>query len=186
MRDAAGGLMNFTKSILSTGIISAGVLCSIMAEGQNSGMTQNVSAQDYVTQAGIAGKTEVAAARVAFKNSQADDVKSCAKHMIKDHSQANKQLASIAKRKGLAVPAQSDAKHRAILDALRMQTGAAFDARYANPMVADHEEAVGLFGSEAVAGEADADLSAFARQMLPTLEHHKSMADALASQHGGP
>ena len=53
-------------------------------------------------------------------------------------------------------------------------------------MVVDHEEAVGLFKSEAAAGEANADLSAFAQQMLATLEHHKSMADALASQHGGP
>src|ERR1700692_19424 len=66
----------------------------------------------------------------------------------------------------------------------RFLQGAASSAA-AKQMVADHEEAVGLFKSEAAAGEANADLNAFAQPMLATLEHHKSMADALASQHGG-
>lgn len=182
---SSGGHMQITKRVVWTGIVSAGILCAVAVQSQNSPAAQNLSAQEFVTQATIAGATEVAAARIALKNSQADDVKSFAKQMIKDHSLANKQLSAIAKRKRLSVPAQSDAKHRAVLDALRVQTGGAFDADYAKQTVADHEEAVGLFKSAAARGQSDPDLSGFAQKILPTLEHHESMADALASAHGG-
>jgi putative membrane protein len=143
----------------------------------------NMTSAGFVTKATVAGKTEVMVAQAALKNSQADDVKSFAKQMIKDHSKANDELASIAKTKNLPVPAHLDAKHRALVESLRGQTGAAFDVAYSKQMAADHEEAVALFKSEAATGNTDPDLSAFAQKTLPTLEHHKSMADALAAQH---
>jgi putative membrane protein len=165
------------KSNLVTAAIMTTALWSVAAYGQDP------SPADFVTQATLAGTTEVLAARTALKNSQSADVHAFAQQMIKDHSRANMRLASIAKSKGLPVPVHLDAKHRAALDSLRAQTGAAFDAAYAEQMVADHAEAVALFKSEAAA-QGDADLSAFAQKTLPTLEHHKSMADALAAQHG--
>jgi hypothetical protein len=44
-------------------------------------------------------------------------------------------------------------------------------------------DAVALFKSEAAAGDSISALSAFAQETLPTLEHHKNMADALAASH---
>ena len=168
--------MRYTKSILMSAVTAATILWGSAAFGQDQ------SAKDFVNKATIAGKTEVILARLALKNSQADDVHTFAKQMIKDHGEANVQLASIAKSKNLSVPAHIDAKHRAVVESLRTQTGAAFDAAYAKQMVADHEEAVALFKSAASANM-DPDLGAFAQKTLPTLEHHKSMADALAAQH---
>jgi putative membrane protein len=174
--------MRHTKSIVLTAISTIAVLSGLAAHGQNAAPAQQLSAADFVAQATLAGKTEVLAAHVALKNSQSADVHTFAKRMIKDHTKANVKLASIATGKGLAVPAHVDAKHRAVVDSLRGQTGAAFDAAYAKQMVSDHEEAVALFNSEAAA-TTDPDLSAFAQKTLPTLEHHKSMADKLAAQH---
>jgi putative membrane protein len=168
--------MRNTKPILMSAISVATLLWGSAAFGQD----QN--AADFVSKATIAGKTEVILARIALKNSQADDVHTFAKQMIKDHSAANVQLASIAKSKNLPVPTHIDGKHRAVVDSLRTQTGAAFDAAYAKQMVADHVEAVALFKS-AAASSMDSDLSAFAQKTLATLEQHKSMADALAAQH---
>jgi putative membrane protein len=174
--------MRYTKSGLLTVIGTIAVLSGAAAHAQNAAAAQQLSAADFVSHATVAGKTEVAAAHVALKNSQSDDVRAFAKRMIKDHTKANVKLASIANGKGLAVPAHVDAKHRAVVDSLRSQTGAAFDAAYAKQMVSDHEEAVALFNSEA-ASTTDSDLSAFAQKTLPTLEHHKNMADKLATQH---
>jgi len=174
--------MRYTRSILLTAITTIGLSTGLVAHGQNAAPAQQLSAADFVSQATIAGKTEVLAAHVALKNSQSADVRTFAKRMIKDHTKANVKLASIATSKGLAVPAHVGAKHRAVVDTLRGQTGAAFDAAYAEQMVSDHEEAVALFTSEA-AGTADPDLSAFAQKTLPTLEHHKAMADKLAANH---
>jgi putative membrane protein len=174
--------LNHAKSILWAAISTIAALAGQAAYGQNAAGAQQVSAADFVTQATLAGKTEVLAARVALKNSQSSDVRTFAKRMIKDHTKANVKLASIATSKQLAVPAHVDAKHRAVVDSLRSQTGAAFDAAYAQQMVSDHQEAVALFTSEAAA-TADPDLSAFAQKTLPTLQHHQKMADALATQH---
>jgi putative membrane protein len=167
--------MRYVKPILMGAVTAATLLWGIAAFGQDQG------AADFVKKATIAGKTEVILARIALKNSQADDVHTFAKQMIKDHSKANVQLASIAKGKNLSVPTRIDGKHRAVVDALRGQTGAAFDAAYAKQMVADHVEAVALFKN--AAANTDPDLAGFAQKTLPTLEHHKSMADALAAQH---
>jgi putative membrane protein len=174
--------VNYRKSVLLAAIGTIEALMGMAAYGQNAAAAPQLSAADFVTQATLAGKTEVLAARVALKNSQSADVQTFAKRMIKDHTKANVKLASIAKSKQLAVPAHVDAKHRAVVHSLRGQTGAAFDAAYAQQMVSDHEEAVALFNSEA-ASTTDPDLSAFAQKTLPTLEHHKKMADALAAQH---
>jgi putative membrane protein len=167
--------MRHTKTMLMTALATTALL-SAGAYGQ--GMTP----QDFVTKATIAGKTEVAAARIALKNSQADDVKQFARQMIKDHTKAGDELASIAKGKSLQVPAHVDAKHREVLAGLRSQSGAAFDAAYAKQMVADHQEAVALFTAEA-GDKTDPDLAAFAQKTLPTLQHHLSMANSLASAH---
>jgi putative membrane protein len=169
--------MRYRKAILMSALTTATLLWGITTFGQDQ------SAADFVTKATIAGKTEVILARIALKNSQADDVHTFAKQMIKDHSEANVQLASIAKSKNLPVPTHIDAKHRALVDSLRAQTGATFDAAYATQMVADHVEAVALF-KVAAAAHMDPDLAGFAQKTLPTLEQHKSMADALAAQHG--
>jgi putative membrane protein len=167
--------MRYANTMLITALVTA-VFSSAAAHGQG------VKPQDFVTKATVAGKTEVAAARIALKNSSADDVKQFARQMIKDHTQAGDELASIAKGKNLQVPAHVDAKHGEVLAGLRSQSGAAFDASYAKQMVADHQEAVALFTSEA-GDKSDPDLSAFAQKTLPTLQHHMSMATSLASAH---
>jgi putative membrane protein len=47
-------------------------------------------------------------------------------------------------------------------------------------MVTAHKKAVALFKS--AAHSQDRDISGFAAKTLPTLEHHKGMADDLASK----
>ena len=131
--------MRYRRSILMTGLITSAALWGIAAHSQNA---SSPTAQDFVTKATVAGKTEVAAGRVALKTSQSDDVKTFAKQMIRDHTKAGNELASLAKGQNLAVPTHIDAQHRAVLGSLRAQTGAAFDAAYSKQMVADHAEAV--------------------------------------------
>lgn len=167
--------MRHTKTMLLT-VVATTVLLSAGA------YAQSTTPQDFVANATIAGKTEVAAARIALKNSQAADVKQFARQMIKDHTKAGEELAALASGKSLQVPAHPDAAHRRVLAGLRSQSGAAFDAAYAKQMVTDHQEAVALFTSEA-GDKTDPDLSAFAQKTLPTLQQHMKMANSLASAH---
>jgi putative membrane protein len=144
---------------------------------------QAVTPQGFVTKATLAGMTEIGAARLALKDSHSEDAIRFAQRMIKDHTQAAEELASIANGKNLKVPARLDSSHRAVLSKLGNLSGAEFDAAYAKQMVADHQEAVALFTSEA-ADKTDPDLSAFAQKTLPTLQDHLGMANSLAAAHG--
>ena len=169
--------MRFIRSVILSGLSSAALLVSQAA------LAQAPAPAEFVTKATQAGMTEIAVARIALGKSKADDVQTFAKQMIKDHSAAQTELAAIAQRQNLAVPAQLDADNQAVVAKFKRQPASAFDAAYAKQMVADHEEAVALFKSEAAGVKADAELAAFAQKTLPTLESHKTMADALAAAH---
>jgi putative membrane protein len=147
--------------------------------------------ETFVNTAAQDGMTEVALAKLALSKSSNDEVKEFAQKMQQDHTQANRQLASIAKTKGITVPAKLDAKHQAMVKSLSAKSGADFDSAYAQHMAKDHTQAVALF--QAASQSSDSELAGFAQRTLPTLEVHKQLADNLeastgtrtATSHGG-
>ena len=59
--------------------------------------------------------------------------------------------------------------------------GAAFDQAYMAGQLADHEEAVRLFTTQAQQGK-DAELKAFAAKILPALQGHLQLARNITTQ----
>ena len=135
------------------------------------------SDQSFVKQAALDGMAEVEMANIASEKSSSDEVKTFAARMLQDHNKANADLAALAQSKSIKVPTKLDIKHKAMVDALQVRSGASFDAAYAQHMAADHAKAVALFTKESQS--ADADMAAFAKKTLPTLQEHKRLADAL-------
>ena len=70
------------------------------------------------------------------------EVKSFAQMMVTHHTQANEDLAPLAKQHGLEEPAKLDAKHQQMVTKLSKLEGAAFDREFMNVMVTSHREAV--------------------------------------------
>jgi len=145
-------------------------------------MTEGATPATFVKDAAQDGMTEVALAKVALDKSKNDQVKKFAQKMEEDHSQADDQLASVARAKGLSVPKSLDAKHEAMVKMMSAKSGAAFDKAYANHMAKDHTKAVAMF--QAASQSSDPELASFAKKTLPTLEEHKKMADELRSNVG--
>lgn len=135
------------------------------------------SAQAFVTRAAQDGLAEVELAKYAGANSRSDAVKNFAARMVTDHSKANEELTSIARPKGLAVPMQLDAEHAKVVQELKGKSAGELDAAYAKHMVMDHDKAVALFQANSTNG--DAEIAAFARKTLPTLQEHKRLANEL-------
>lgn len=131
----------------------------------------------FVKKAGLGGMTEVELGKIAQTMAKDPKVRTFADDMIKDHSKGNTELATLAKTKGLAVPTALDSEHSAIVQKLSGKNGSDFDAAYAKQMMEDHNKTIALF--EGAAKSSDKDVAAFAERMLPTLEKHKKMADAL-------
>jgi putative membrane protein len=140
-------------------------------------MTEGATPATFVKTASQDGMTEVELGKLALSKSNSNDVKQFAQKMVADHGKADQELASLAQSKGLTVPTKLDAKHEAMVKVMSAQSGAAFDSSYANHMAKGHAKAVALF--QAALRSSDADLAAFAKKTLPTLQEHKQLADTL-------
>jgi putative membrane protein len=134
-------------------------------------------AKGFVELAAQDGMTEVQLGEIALRNSKNPHVHKFAQRMIEDHGKANGELVGIAQQKNLIVAKRLDPKHTALVQELSGKLGMDFDTAYAKTMADAHADAVALFQRESKGN--DPQLSAFAKQMLPTLTEHKRMADEL-------
>jgi putative membrane protein len=155
------------------------------ASGERAGMG-NMTSQDhsFVMDAAMGGMMEVELGRVAAAKGMSDAVKQFGQRMVDDHSQANSELMSLASSKGITLPTELDAKHRAEVTKFSAMSGAELDREYTKMMVSDHRKDVSEFEKESTRGT-DADIKAFASKTLPTLQEHLRMAEALPGAKSG-
>ena len=128
--------------------------------------------------------SEVAAGKLALEKSQSDDVKSFAQKMIDDHTKAQQELQTLADGKGVKLPTEPDAKHKAMAKTLSGLKGDAFDKRYLKEGgLNDHQKTHKLL--EKVQAKAkDADLKAYAAKTIAAVDQHLTMAQETAGKHG--
>ena len=81
---------------------------------------------------------------------------------------------------GMGTTANNSTTLSADLATLRGLTGNAFDRRYMQMMVRDHEQAVALFTSAAQSD--DVQVRAYATQTLPVLQAHLTRARNISSK----
>lgn len=132
----------------------------------------------FIQHAAVGGMMEVELGRLAAKRATNADVRAFAQRMVEDHGKANEELTTLARGKGVTLPAElhKDARDmQAKLDAAKPEE---FDETYMDMMVEDHEKDVKMFEEQAKDAE-DADLRAFADRCLPTLRSHRDAAKAL-------
>ncbi len=135
--------------------------------------------RDFLMKAAQGGMLEVEAARLAMDRAASNDVKTFAQTLMQDHTAANEKLQRIAAEKGVDLPKQLDAKHKADIDRLSKLNGEAFDRAFLQHMgLRDHKKDISEFEAEAKHGK-DAVVKGFAEETLPTLRKHLSMAEKI-------
>jgi len=121
----------------------------------------------FVKQASASARQEITAARNALPQLKRPELKQLAERLVNDHSSSNARLSKLADSRGWTVGATASPGPPA-------SSGTAsgdFDARWTAEMIAGHERSVALYRAQAQAGE-DPELRRFARDTLPTIEHH--------------
>src|SRR5690606_6872596 len=101
----------------------------------------------FVNQAAQNGHAEVEASKLAMEKASDPKVKEFAKHMIDDHTKANKELEALASSKGVDLPDGPSLLQKG-KSKLMLSTadGENFDRRYAESMgVEAHEDNIELF-----------------------------------------
>jgi putative membrane protein len=134
--------------------------------------------QRFVMNTNWVGIAEVELGKLASEKAMNADVKSFGQRMVTDHGKAGDELKTLAQSKGITLPTDMDAKHKALRDRLIKMSGEAFDHAYIAAMVNGHREAVAAFRAEARSGK-DPDIKAWAEKTLPTVSDHLKVAQSL-------
>ena len=127
---------------------------------------KSLDAVSFVRRAAESGHEQVAAARDAMPRLKRPELRRMAEILVQDHTSANAKLSKIAGSKGWPLPAEQAPAPP--------PTGTAssdFDDRWTAEMIVGHERSVALYRGQAQGGE-DQDLRQYARDALPTIEHH--------------
>lgn len=135
----------------------------------------------FAHEAQVGGNAEVAAARLASRQSTNAAVKDFANQMINDHTKANQQLAAALSARSVPTSAAPDPDHKVMLDQLAKSEGKSFDVLYIRGQIIDHQKSAQLYEWIIDSG-ADPMITRYAMQTLPIVLHHLEMARNLQAQ----
>lgn len=134
------------------------------------------------------GAKEVQLSERAREKTQRADVQQFAQHMVDDHSATNRQLMELNKALlGEQGPPfkKASAQVKRETDELKALQGEAFDERYMQIMIKDHQTALELYQQQAQHGH-NPEIKALAQSTVPTLERHLHAAQEISEKKAAP
>jgi putative membrane protein len=105
-----------------------------------SGAAASVMDQTYVQDAAASDLFEIETSRLAAEKATLPAARTYAEMMIDEHGKSSEELKAAAAGAGIPVPAALPADKRAKVEALRGQSGAAFDRQYLAEQRSSHQE----------------------------------------------
>ncbi|MFL6450179.1 MAG: DUF4142 domain-containing protein [Bryobacteraceae bacterium] len=127
---------------------------------------------------------EIEVGNMALQKSTDPHVKQIAQKLVDDHTKTSTAMKEIATNKGLTLPTETDAKHKALATKLQGESGKDFDKDFLEANSKDHHKVVSAFEKEANGGK-DPDIKQFATQFLPAIKEHTTMIDQSKGQTAG-
>ncbi len=182
------------KTLLSASLIAAfAVPMAVQAQTPAAGMnTPAASAlskadQKIVMDLARGNMAEIEAGKIAVAKAQSPEVKAYAQRMIDEHTKALTDVTNLAQTKGVTLPTELDARHKAMAAKLNKMKGEAFDREYMKQAgVGDHSKMHSMLKKDSARAK-DPDVKALAAKMMPSVEEHLSSAKAMpmAKKSGG-
>ena len=133
--------------------------------------------RDFMRKAAGAGMYEVEVSRLATERAQNADVRAFAEKMVSEHTDANKELAALARARGVELPQKMPADKRKVIDRLKKSNN--FDKDYVKTVgLEDHKADIALFDKAHTTGS-DEELKTWTGEKLPILKTHLIYAQEL-------
>ena len=117
-------------------------------------------------------------APLVYKMARQTNSKQFAQRMVRDHGQAQQGLKFLAAMKGYRLPTDASKSEKEVLRRLSREKKSNFDAAYKHEMMREHAKDIANTRREISLGH-DKDVKAYAVKMLPILQGHLKMANAL-------
>lgn len=128
----------------------------------------------FVKKASACGAFEIAISRQASTQAANAQVRDYAAGLVREHERMQRELSTLAARRGASVPAE---KPRGEVADLAKKTGDDYDEAYLDDIIDAHEDTIGLL--EKASKSKDTDIAAFAVQYLPGVRDHLARAKQL-------
>jgi len=139
----------------------------------------NATERQMLTRTAQANMAEVAAAELAKTKSSNENVQKLAQQMIKDHSQALKDVSAVAASNGVSLPKDAGRSHNNALKKMNEMSADEFDRQYlAQGGAQDHAETKKLV--ESLSNSSNAELKALGEKLTPVIEAHAKMVSNLS------
>ena len=144
------------------------------------------SDQKMLSDLALANMAEIETAKMALQKTQSDRVKSFAQQMVDEHSKGLDEVRKVAAARSVTLPAELDARHKALADKLDKLSGDKFDRSYMEQAgVQAHKEAQQLVAKTESSAQ-DSELKSLATRLKPTIHQHLNNAEQLnAAVQGG-
>ena len=141
--------------------------------------------RQFVIEAAQGGMAEVSLGQMAAQRATSDEVKQYGQQMVKEHTQANKELLALATQKGLTPPKDMGPKYQAVMERMSQLPSESFDQAYMSEAgINGHLESAIVYQRQVQLGQ-DQDLKAFAAKILPTVREHLEMAQSMVEKGDG-
>jgi putative membrane protein len=119
-------------------------------------------------------------AREAAQRASSEEVRDFAEMLVDDHTEALDELTEIMTEAGIASVEERSAEADRQMQDLQALSGAAFDRRFVEVMVQNHEESVEKLRQLETTAETE-ELREYVGDLLPTIEGHLDEAQELQS-----
>ncbi|UOQ98686.1 DUF4142 domain-containing protein [Hymenobacter sp. 5317J-9] len=131
--------------------------------------------KEFMMTAAHSDQNEIQQSKMALAKGVTGMAKEMANKMIADHAKSTADLKAIAAKKGVTLPTDMDAEHKAMKPAMEKLSGKEFEAKYLSQMQADHQKTANIMRAHEKMTQ-DPDLKAFIGKTVPVVEQHLGMA----------
>jgi putative membrane protein len=135
----------------------------------------------FLQQLAIGGRAEVELGKLAGERSSVTSIDQFGAHMVKEHTEANNKVTSLARSAKVQLPAGLDAEHEAARGELSALRGSEFDLRYVDSQIKDHQKAAQLLIHEIGSGQ-HGGVRQLATETLPNVMEHLEMTQTLHAE----
>jgi predicted outer membrane protein len=161
----------------STGMSASGA--SGAAGATASGAKLSKGDEKILKDIAMADMAEVAGGKLAQSKGQSSEVKAFGQQMIDDHTANLNEVKTLADARGVTLPTEPDAKHKAMAAKLEKMSGADFDKAYMKQAgVQDHKTVHAKLMADAKKAK-DADVKALVEKTEPVVAQHLKSAEQM-------
>jgi putative membrane protein len=165
-----------SSTIGDSSAYSNGTANGATAKGDANGPTgPHKDDNEFMMTAAHSDQNEIQQSKMALAKGVTGMAKEMANKMIADHSKSTADLKKIAAKKGVTLPTDMDAEHKALAPTMEKLSGKDFEQKYMAQMVADHQKTANTMMAHEKMTQ-DPDVKAFIGKTLPVVQQHLGMA----------